>query len=341
MALRTIICLSLLNSRRKKMRLIFGLLLVALVASVSSAAIKTELGLSTGAGLYSGMYGVGGDILWRTPQALEDDNLYIRSGMAVTDSRNLSTWRQFAPVYVDGLFYINKNLYAGAGLNYPVKVSDGDTGALGWQSYLGGQRNLWDGDLFVELGYSSLRRTGQASFDGSRIMGGYRHNLATVVVADKPGEATVAALPNTVIVEGVVVNEVVLTEGRQLSRAEDLKIEQEAALAETVIELRLVGENIEAIDKQIIEARKLIGDLVELKQAKLDYSRSLRTREAVLRASLEKLQTELAAAGQYGKTADVEIIQAEIHDVKQQLATIKAELQELAKTIQTGASVIQ
>jgi LysM repeat protein len=161
-----------------------------------------------GGGVYAGGYAIQGDMLSRLPKMYGLDDLYLRVGAAYVDTYNLpptKDWRRFAPFYVDGMWYFMDNVYVGAGLNFPFKVSDDESGNLGGQAYLGGDLPFWLGKLYAEAGYSVLRREVGASFKDIHVMAGYRYDYATIFVPDKVKE--VKPEPKPVIREEIEIEE--------------------------------------------------------------------------------------------------------------------------------------
>jgi LysM domain-containing protein len=167
---------------------------------------KAKRSVSGGVGMFAGMYGLRADMIFHNR-----DNSYIRTGLAMTNSQNLAPAqdaRKFMLLNVDGLFYLNDEIYVGAGLNYPISVSDGDRAEFGGQGFVGYDRPMGGGTLYSELGYSMIRRWNQASFKGLHLMVGYRYDLASIAIGEKAIKVKVAPpVPAPVVKEPVKVIE--------------------------------------------------------------------------------------------------------------------------------------
>ena len=166
---------------------IFGLVLlfVFVFSSFAFSLEKTQISIGINGGVFASMYGIGGEVMLRLPK-LKD--LCLKLGLVVTDSKHLNPaqdWRRFLPLCLDGIYYFNNNVYVGAGLNYPLKISDGEKPALGWEAYLGTNVKLGKGKIFMEAGCGELKREGNPSFTGGQVMLGYRYNLSTITVVEK------------------------------------------------------------------------------------------------------------------------------------------------------------
>ena len=167
--------------------LVFGLTSFASAALKTKATQMTQLGVGVGGGLYAGGFTVGGDVLYRMP-LLGFQKTYIRVGVNYVDTKNLTpaqAWRKFAPVFIDGVYYFDDIFYIGGGLNYPLKVSDGKTGNVGGQVYVGANHRTGDGRLYLDMGYSALRMQNEASFKGMHVVAGYRYDYATFTYRKK------------------------------------------------------------------------------------------------------------------------------------------------------------
>ena len=163
---------------------IFGLIFWFALSSLAFSAEKTQRAIGVGGGLFAGMYGIGADMTFRLPK-LKDSCLKV--GLAVTDSKNAcpeltKDWRRYAPLCIDGIHYFNNNLYIGAGMNYPLIISDREKPALGWEAYFGTDKKIGKGKIFIEAGCGELKRENKPSFTGGQVMLGYRYDLSTIEV---------------------------------------------------------------------------------------------------------------------------------------------------------------
>jgi len=161
---------------------VLSMLFVAVAVSFSFPAQRAERMTGIGAGFFAGMSGISGELLFHVPAARFNTNdLYIRIGMAMTDSVNLTpgqSWRRFTPLYADGICYFTDDAYFGAGLNVPLKVSDDETGNMGGQLFLGSDLKIDPlGKMYGELGYSTLNMLGSKSFAGLYLTFGWRCDL--------------------------------------------------------------------------------------------------------------------------------------------------------------------
>jgi len=185
---------------------IFGLVLlfVFVFSSFAFSLEKTQISIGINGGVFASMYGIGGEVMLRLPE-LKD--LYLKLGLVVTDSKHLSPaqdWRRFLPLYIDGIYYFNNNVYMGAGLNYPLKISDGEKPAVGWEAYFGTDVKLGEGKIFIEAGCGELKRESKPSFTGGQVMLGYRYDLAIITVVEEK-EVPAAKIPTVgVLVVGKV-----------------------------------------------------------------------------------------------------------------------------------------
>lgn len=174
------------QKRRKVMKKIgilgFIMLLVFVLFSGAFSIQRAGQVIGVGAGLYAGTAGISADMLLRIPEArFNTKDLYLRVGLALTDSQNLTpdqAWRRFIPLYTDLIYYYADDAYVGAGLNLPLKVSDNETGEIGGQLFLGSDLRLdFLGKIYGEVGYSTLNMLGKKSFAGLYLTVGWRYNL--------------------------------------------------------------------------------------------------------------------------------------------------------------------
>jgi len=172
----------------KKVLLVLALLLFCVsVPVVSSAVERAPLRVGegfAGASYIGGTPGTAFDILSDYPQSLLGvKDLYLRVGLGYTDTKSLSIsagkdYRKFMPLYIDAVYYLYENIYIGGGLNYPIKVSDKDTGNIGVELYVGRETEIgFPVKLTSEIGYSSLRRMNKDAFEGLWLMVGLRYDL--------------------------------------------------------------------------------------------------------------------------------------------------------------------
>jgi hypothetical protein len=151
---------------------------------VSSAVERSPLRVGAGAFCIGGTPGAAIDMLSDYPQGLLGvKDLYLRVGLGLTDSKSLSItedkdYRKFTPLFVDAVYYLDKDIYIGGGLNNSVKVSDSDIGSFGVDLYLGMETEIGiPAKLVSEIGYSSLNRLGKDNFEGLWLMVGLRYGL--------------------------------------------------------------------------------------------------------------------------------------------------------------------
>ena len=236
---------------------IFSLLFlfVFILSSASFSAQKTQLAFGMGAGVYAGGYSAQGDLLYRMPKMFGLDDVYLRSGVAYVDTKNLSpaqNWRKFAPLYIDGMKYLADNIYVGAGLNYPLKVSDGETGNVSGQIYLGADLAAGPGKFYGEAGYSILRIKDNPSFKGLHAMLGYRYDYWTFFVPDKVKR--VKPRPEPVIREVVEIKEEV----------EIIRPMPRRARPNIIIYKIVWGDTLADISEKYLGDAKLYPDLAKL-----------------------------------------------------------------------------
>lgn len=176
------------------------LIAVALVLMISPSFAKenVQLAVDAKAGVMAGAYGVDLGVQYKLPQM---NNVYARLGGGFIDTKNVTgkNWRRIIPVSLNGIILLPSNFYAGAGLNYPVKVSDGFAGLAGYQVFAGAKYPMGEDSLFGEAGYQSIRTDSALDanqFSGLYLVGGYSYTLAKtneekVIVSDKPFDGAV------------------------------------------------------------------------------------------------------------------------------------------------------
>ena len=156
---------------------IFATLLLGTARAEGNYKIPAGLGL----GYVADAYAVTGALAIRTQLPVKS---YLRLGAALVETKNLypdKPWRRFALICLDNLFYFHDNFYISGGVNFPVKVSDCECGAWGWQALLGGELPYGDGSIFLELGRAQLNREDQEPFEGSCVILGYQIILKDLI----------------------------------------------------------------------------------------------------------------------------------------------------------------
>jgi hypothetical protein len=251
------------------------LVLVLCLSSFAFSAEKSRLSFGAGGGVFAGMYGVGGEMVFGLPRL---DNSYLRLGLAVTDSQNLSDqdWCRFAPLCIDGIHYVHDNFYLGGGLNFPLVVSDNQAPNWGAELFLGADLESGPGKAYVEAGYSALRRLGKASFKGTHVMAGYRYGLPRISKA-KAKEAPMVESPPPP--PPVIVEEAPKPEKKTVDHA---------LIATLTTKLEKIKQYITLLDKKIIRARNArnrvrVSKLQNLKAQEL-------TRAGTIKGQIENLQ---------------------------------------------------
>ena len=169
----------------KKVLLVVSLFLFCVsVPMVSSAVERSSLRVGAGAFYMGGAPGAAVDMLSDYPQGLLGvKDLYLRVGLGYTDTKSLSVTedkdnRKFTPLFCDMVYYFDKDMYIGGGLNYSIKVSDSEIGNFGVDLYVGMETEIGiPAKLVSEIGYSSLNRTGKDNFEGLWLMVGLRYGL--------------------------------------------------------------------------------------------------------------------------------------------------------------------
>jgi len=171
-----------------KKTLVLSIMVFCVFVPPVMAADRPEQVLSIGAGYFGGMPGASIDLMSHVPKSvLGTNDLYIRVGLAGTDSKVLTPekdWRKFLPLYIDAVYYLYEGTYIGAGLNYPIKVTDKETGNTGGEIYLGMDMDIGIiGKAYIEAGWGALRRSEGDHFEGLQGMIGWRYDLVPASTA--------------------------------------------------------------------------------------------------------------------------------------------------------------
>ena len=262
----------------RKSVFIWVVLFVFVFASVSVASERAERMLSVAGGTFAGMYGAVGEIVFHLSQErFNTDSLYLRLGLSVTDSKNLSPaqdWRRFMPICIDGVYYLSSNVYAGGGINYPLKVSDSDTGDFGYQAFVGADfKGASRGGIYTELGYSIIRRLNKDPFAGINFVAGWRYDLIPGMPSKKTKEVIKTVAPKV---------KAPVKEVTRIKITKQNLVNSKAEIDGVKEELAKVGEYIDLLTVKIYDARRSndIAKSLELKWLKegaLERARLLRT----------------------------------------------------------------
>ena len=230
-------------------------LIVLFVFILSSAAFPAERAWRTirvGGGYFGGIPAFKAEV----NSLVLTDNLYFNLGVAVADSETLAPSkdsRRFTPLYVDMVFYFADNAYFGAGVNYPMAISDDEKPEMGYEAFLGVDFPIsFSLKLFTELGYSELRREGKDPFVGSHVM------IGLSVLLSRPG-------PEKAPAEEFPVVEVKVAERPTAEVTEEAVTDLEQAKAEINLleaELKEVEDRLDSLNKKMIKARA-VGDTVK------------------------------------------------------------------------------
>jgi len=269
----------------KKVLLVVSLFIFCVsVPMVSSAVERSPLRIGAGACYIGGTPGVAIDML----SELGVKDLYLRVGLGYTDTKSLSVTedkdnRKFLPLFVDAVYYLDKNSYIGGGLNFPLKVSDSDVGSFGVDLYLGMENDIGiPAKLISEIGYSSLNRLGKDNFEGLWLMVGLRFDLAPVskapaAVTPPPPPPAPAPAPE---VAPVPAPETV----KKTTPEEMMAIRAEIAALEA--ELKKAQDYVTVLDQKIARVTAAGGDKAKL--ADLNYLRA----DAAQRAWVTQVQLD-------------------------------------------------
>lgn len=254
-----------------KKTLIFALiaLFVFGVSQCGLAAVeKVRSAAGVKGGLYAGTYGIGAEYLFRLPKVSVLKDLYLRASLSITDSQNVTSkrWHRFLPLSVDGVAYITNNLYAGAGLNFPLYMSDKMKGSLGGQIYVGAETAMWQGKIFADLGYGYLKTTSsstRSNFDGINFIVGYRQTLGTIIVEEEKPAVVAAPVPE--VAAPVAAPEIKAEE----KAAEEIAIEEEVVSKGEIISYKIKpGDTLSQIALEHFGDPGLYPELAELNKIK-------------------------------------------------------------------------
>lgn len=256
---------------RKNNVWVLGILFIFLF-SYSVAGERPERAISIGGGVFGGMTSAAAEMLFKLPQgALPLNNIYLRVGMAVTDSTNLTPvkdWRRFAPLYIDGILYYSDNLYFGGGLNFPLVVSDDEKGNLGGEVFIGAELIMYPrSKVYTEIGYSIVRRLEYERFEGLHFIVGWRYDIVPAKEEEKPAEMEKAQEQAAEMTKPAL--DVVHKPPASSNTAESEALQSELAK---------IREYIDALDNRINKARragnnKKVAELKTLKQDALERAR--------------------------------------------------------------------
>lgn len=236
------------------------IILVVLVSFMLTQALcfadRGERLVSIGGGSFAGAVAIGGEMLFDFPgKMLARNDIYLRLGLTMADNKNLDSldkWRKYAPLSLDGVYFISETVYAGAGLNYPLKVSDDRNGDLGYQLFVGMDLNMDSrNSLYSELGYGVLRSLNDEATSGLHLIFGWRYDL----IPAKKSEVEIVAPPPSVV-QPVIATPAIDTRSEEMERAKT-----EVRALET--ELVQVGSYIDSLSEKITAAR-LSNDLEEV-----------------------------------------------------------------------------
>jgi len=257
-----------------KNRYIIGAIVLLLFVSIlpANAAQRAEQMISIGGGYYAGMTGAACDITFKLPKLIfSSDDLYLRIGIAVTDSTNLTPlkdWRRFAPLYIDGILYIYGNTYIGGGLNFPLMVSDNEKGNLGGEAYFGSEFYVYQrSKVFAEIGYGIVRRLEYERFEGLHFIIGWRYDWVTAKEEEKTDKMEKPQAQAAEVTKPAL--DVVREPPASSNAAENEALQSELAR---------IREYIDDLDNRINKARragniKKVAELKTLKQDAMERAR--------------------------------------------------------------------
>lgn len=266
-------------------------LAVVFVSVLCSGAFCVEKGerlLSFGGGAIAGMSGIKGDMAFRLPS-----DMYFRIGLGLTDSKNLPSqdWRRFAPLCLDGIYYFAGNVYAGAGLNYPLKVSDDERGDLGTEYFLGADYGLGSsGNIYAELGYSVIRRVDCDAIAGLQFIFGWSYGLSPVRVPEKTGAVETQAPMVASLTTAPPEVETALIEARKQELGKT-----RAEMSATEAEVRKVGGYVDLLSGKIKSARDSgnsikVAELKMMKGGALGRASALKEKMASMTVKCSELE---------------------------------------------------
>jgi hypothetical protein len=230
---------------------------------------KQMIGL--GGGFFGGMSGAMSEM-----DLLMSEDLYLRVGIAVTDSLNLSPnkdWRRFAPLCFDAVYYFDRNYYFGGGLNYPLKISDDERPSVGGEAFIGLEFPVYDRHrIYGELGYSVAARAVGESFGGLHFLFGWRYEIIPAQKIAKAAEPIITMQTTPESISVVPAASYPTPDAESADKAEITRLEQE---------LIKVGDYIQELDTKIIMARKQkdpsrVASLKALKEQSIARANALR-----------------------------------------------------------------
>ena len=151
-------------------------------------SVQEKIGLSVGikAGASAGLTGAMGDVTYSLSNFVP--GAAVRGSIGYLTGTNIASYDQLkmATVNLDGILDILKqdntplNVYLGAGLIYPWKVSQTNSaGAWGAHAYLGSKYTLQrDTSIYGEIAYSGIKYdVNQAALKGVEAMMGYGYSF--------------------------------------------------------------------------------------------------------------------------------------------------------------------
>ena len=233
--------------------------------------------ISVGGGYFGSMAAVEAEMLYLLPKGMfpVNSDTYLKVGIALADSKNLSPekdWRRFAALYVDGVLPLTGMVYIGGGLNYPLKVSDGEVGNLGGEAYFGANFYAYDrNNIYAEAGYGVMRRMWYDRFEGFDFIFGWRYEL-TPAPKEKAGEGKISE-PDVIPIAGAAKDESVAT----------LSTKESVSVIKLQDELERVRNYIFLLDNKIVDARKnreasRVLKLRQMKNETLDRAQVIKER---------------------------------------------------------------
>jgi len=158
-------------------RIVILLVFLLLTLTSISFAEKDPVNMGFGLGMNSGMYGINFDTKINVNSIFNLSDPGIKIGAFYADSNNLGTalpQRKFLGLDINGMFYLTRNIYLGAGFNYPLKITGGLLGDFGSQIFIGSDMKFGSGEFFMELGYGETRVQGYDQYKGTSALLGYR-----------------------------------------------------------------------------------------------------------------------------------------------------------------------
>jgi len=254
----------------------FGLMVVFVVfVSCASFAQRPHIYIGLGGGLFGGMSAAAGEFGFRT-----GDNSYLRIGLPVTDSLNLSPekdWRRFGLLNIDCIFYFSDDSYFGAGLNYPWKISDKEKPGPGGEIFFGREVYISQrGKIYGEIGYGVASRAVGDPFAGLLLFVGWRYDL----IPAKENITSDASIKNEISTQELKIDLPVAS----ISTPEP-ENKNDAGVRRLEQELNVVAQSIEDLDVKIIKARK---------QKQYSTVRSLKALKAKAIAKANALKGDIA-----------------------------------------------